>query len=84
MEIFLFLLFGVITGIVAQLIVARHEPPGFAVSMGVGVIGAFLGGLLGRALGLYASGDPAGLLMAAGGAVLLLFGYHAAAVRRVV
>ena len=38
--------------------------------------GAVIGGFLGRSLGLYGPGEPAGFLMATLGAVVLLFLYR--------
>jgi uncharacterized membrane protein YeaQ/YmgE (transglycosylase-associated protein family) len=48
----------------------------------LGIVGALLGGFLGRALGLYQPGEPAGFVGALVGAVLVLFLYRAMAGRR--
>jgi len=53
MHLILFLIFGLIIGALARLIVPGHEPGGWLTSMGIGVIGAYLGGFVGRALGIY-------------------------------
>ena len=50
--------------------------------MGIGIAGSFLGGFLGRAIGLYREGEPAGFLMALLGAILLVVAYHAISYRR--
>ncbi len=84
MDLLLFVLSGIFVGVLARMIVPGREAGGFVPSIVVGILGALLGGLLGRALGMYAAGQPEGLFMSLGGAVLLLFGYHAAAFRRVV
>jgi uncharacterized membrane protein YeaQ/YmgE (transglycosylase-associated protein family) len=44
----------------------------------LGIVGAVVGGFLGRALGLYQAGEPAGFVMATLGAVLLLVVYRMA------
>jgi uncharacterized membrane protein YeaQ/YmgE (transglycosylase-associated protein family) len=48
----------------------------------VGVLGSFLGGFLGRALGWYRDGHPAGFVMSLFGAVILVVAYHAITRRR--
>jgi uncharacterized membrane protein YeaQ/YmgE (transglycosylase-associated protein family) len=80
----LFLLFGLIVGALARLIVPGREPGGWVVSMIIGVVGSFVGGLLGRALGLYREGEPAGFFMSLVGAVLLVAAYHATTRRRTI
>ena len=82
MHLLLFLLFGLIVGAIARLIVPGREPGGWVVSMLLGVCGAFLGGLLGRAVGLYREGESAGFFMSLLGAVILVAGYHAITRRR--
>jgi uncharacterized membrane protein YeaQ/YmgE (transglycosylase-associated protein family) len=83
MELLLVLLFGLVVGIVARLIVPGREPGGWIASIGLGVAGSFLGTYLGRLFGLYQEGQPAGFLMSVVGAALLLLGYHALIKRRV-
>jgi uncharacterized membrane protein YeaQ/YmgE (transglycosylase-associated protein family) len=82
MHLLLFLLFGLIVGAVARLVVPGREPGGWIISLLLGVAGSFLGGLLGRAIGLYREGEPAGFFMSLLGAVILVVGYHAFARRR--
>ncbi|MEP6768620.1 MAG: GlsB/YeaQ/YmgE family stress response membrane protein [Acidobacteriota bacterium] len=48
----------------------------------LGVVGALLGGFLGRALGLYREGEPAGFIGALVGALVVLFIYRAMTGRR--
>jgi uncharacterized membrane protein YeaQ/YmgE (transglycosylase-associated protein family) len=50
--------------------------------MALGVAGAFAGGLLGRALGFYREGEPAGFIMSLLGAIVLVVGYQAITRRR--
>ena len=82
MHFLLFLLFGLVVGALARLIVPGREPGGWVVSMAIGVAGAFAGGLLGRALGFYREGEPAGFIMSLLGAIVLVIGYQAITRRR--
>jgi uncharacterized membrane protein YeaQ/YmgE (transglycosylase-associated protein family) len=82
MHLLVFLLFGLIVGALARFIVPGREPGGWLVSMLLGVAGSFVGGLLGRSLGLYREGEPAGFMMSLLGAILLVVAYHAITRRR--
>ncbi len=82
MHFILFLIFGLVVGALARLIVPGREPGGWVVSMLLGVVGSFAGGMLGRALGMYQEGEPAGFVMSLIGAIILVVGYHAIASRR--
>jgi uncharacterized membrane protein YeaQ/YmgE (transglycosylase-associated protein family) len=82
MHLILFLLFGLVVGALARLVVPGREPGGWIISMCIGIAGSFAGGLLGRGLGFYREGEPAGFVMSLLGAVLLLVLYHAFARRR--
>jgi uncharacterized membrane protein YeaQ/YmgE (transglycosylase-associated protein family) len=70
------ILFGLVVGIVAKLLMPGRDPGGFIITTILGIVGAVLGGFLGRSLGLYGPGEPAGFLMATLGAVVLLFIYR--------
>lgn len=83
MSIILFLVFGLIVGALARLIVPGRDPGGWVISMIIGVVGSMLGGFLGRAVGLYHEGEPAGFVMSLLGAVILVGAYHAIAKRAV-
>jgi uncharacterized membrane protein YeaQ/YmgE (transglycosylase-associated protein family) len=71
------IVFGLIVGAIAKLMMPGKDPGGFLVTMVLGIVGAVLGGYIGRALGMYREGEPAGFLMALLGAVLLLAIYRA-------
>ena len=75
------ILFGVIVGLVAKLVMPGHDPGGIVMTTALGIVGAILGGFLGRLLGLYQAGEGAGYIMATLGAVLILFVYRRMAVR---
>jgi uncharacterized membrane protein YeaQ/YmgE (transglycosylase-associated protein family) len=83
MDLLLFLIFGLIVGALARLIVPGKEPGGWVVSMALGVAGAFAGGLLGRAVGWYREGESAGFIVSLIGAIVLVAAYQAIARRRV-
>ncbi len=70
------LFFGLIVGIVAKLLMPGHDPGGFIVTILLGIVGAWVGGQLGRVLGWYEAGHPAGFVMAVIGAIVLLFLYR--------
>ena len=74
-------LFGVIVGALAKLLMPGRDPGGILVTMVLGIAGAVLAGFLGRALGWYQAGEAAGFVMATLGAVLLLFLYRRFAAR---
>jgi uncharacterized membrane protein YeaQ/YmgE (transglycosylase-associated protein family) len=61
----------------------HREPGGWIVSLVLGVAGAFLGGFIGRALGMYdADVTTGGFLMSLVGAIVLVAIYHAIVGRR--
>jgi uncharacterized membrane protein YeaQ/YmgE (transglycosylase-associated protein family) len=72
MDILLWIVFGLVVGIVAKLIMPGRDPGGMIVTIVLGVVGAMLGGWIGRVLGLYREGEAAGFIMAVVGAVVLL------------
>jgi uncharacterized membrane protein YeaQ/YmgE (transglycosylase-associated protein family) len=82
MSVILFLVFGLIVGALARLIVRGREPRGWVISMTIGVVGSLLGGFLGRPLGWYRDGQSAGFFMSLLGAVILVVAYHAISRRR--
>jgi uncharacterized membrane protein YeaQ/YmgE (transglycosylase-associated protein family) len=76
------ILFGLVVGIVAKLLMPGKDPGGFIVTILLGIVGALLGGYLGRVLGLYQPGEPAGFIGATLGAILVLWIYRMAMRRR--
>ena len=76
MNLLLVLLFGLVVGVVARLVVPGREPGGWITSILLGIFGSFVGGWLGRLMGVSAEGQPAGFVMSVVGAVVLLLGYH--------
>lgn len=76
------ILFGLVVGAVAKLIMPGKDPGGIIVTMLLGIVGAVVGGWLGRVLGLYGPDDPAGFLMSLLGAIVLLAIYRMVIGRR--
>lgn len=70
------LIIGLIVGALAKLIMPGKDPGGIIVTILIGIAGAFVGGFLGRALGLYQPDQPAGFIMSLVGALILLFLYR--------
>ena len=70
------IIFGLIVGAIAKLVMPGRDPGGFIVTMLLGIVGAVVGGFIGRALGLYRPDEPAGFFMALVGAVILLAIYR--------
>ena len=67
------IIFGLIVGVVAKVLMPGRDPGGFIVTILIGIAGAVLGGFLGRAFGWYGPNQGAGFLMSVVGAFLLLF-----------
>ncbi len=70
------IIFGLVVGALAKLIMPGKDPGGFVVTTLLGIIGAVVGGFLGRLLGLYKEGEPAGFVGALIGALLILWIYR--------
>ena len=76
MDILLWIVFGLVVGIVAKFLMPGRDPGGIIITMVLGIVGAMLGGWIGRMLGLYREGDAAGFIMAVVGAVIVLAVYR--------
>ena len=77
------IVFGLVVGIIAKLLMPGRDPGGIVVTMALGIVGAVLGGYMGRAMGLYGPNEAAGFLMSLLGAVVLLVVYRLFARRTV-
>ena len=66
-------IFGAIVGTLAKFLMPGKDSLGCVVTVILGVAGAMVGGFLGRFMGLYAEGQPAGYVMATIGAILILW-----------
>ncbi|HOB73861.1 MAG TPA: GlsB/YeaQ/YmgE family stress response membrane protein [Phycisphaerae bacterium] len=70
------ILIGIIVGAIAKLLMPGRDPGGIIVTMLLGIAGSIVAGFLGRLIGWYAPGEPAGLITSILGAMLLLFLYR--------
>jgi uncharacterized membrane protein YeaQ/YmgE (transglycosylase-associated protein family) len=76
--------FGLVVGIVAKFLMPGRDPGGFVITAIIGIVGALLGGYLGRAIGWYQEGDPVGFVVAVIGSIILLALYRLLVGRRAV
>ena len=70
------LVIGLIVGAIAKFLMPGRDPGGFLITILLGIAGAFLAGFLGRLIGWYEPGQPAGFIASIIGAMLLLLGYR--------
>lgn len=82
MGILTWILFGLVIGVIAKVLMPGRDPGGFIVTILLGIAGALVGGFIGRAMGFYGQGQSAGWLMSILGAVILLALYRMLAGRR--
>jgi uncharacterized membrane protein YeaQ/YmgE (transglycosylase-associated protein family) len=82
MHVIGFVLFGVLIGLLARMLVSGDARGAWGISMAVGAVGSLVGGFFGRATGLYSDADPAGFTMALLVAFVLVTIYHVVARRR--
>jgi len=68
-------IFGLLIGLLARAIMPGRQHMGLILTMILGLVGAWLGGLIGRITGMYKEGHPAGWFMALIGALIVLFIY---------
>jgi uncharacterized membrane protein YeaQ/YmgE (transglycosylase-associated protein family) len=78
MNIIAWIVFGLIAGVIAKLIVPGKDPGGFIVTILLGVVGAIVGGWIGTAAGFtpVTGFNLGGMVVAVLGAVLLLLVYR--------
>lgn len=76
------ILFGLVVGAIAKLLMPGRDPGGFIITILLGIAGALIGGFIGRAAGWYGPNEPAGFLMSLLGAVVLLALYRVMIGRR--
>ena len=78
MGIFSWIIMGLIVGVIAKVLMPGKDPEGFIITVIIGIGGAFLGGFLGSFLGFgtVTGFNVTSILLAVGGALLLLFLYR--------
>jgi uncharacterized membrane protein YeaQ/YmgE (transglycosylase-associated protein family) len=67
---------GLIVGAIAKLLMPGRDPGGIIVTILLGIVGAFVGTYVGRALGFYGPDASAGFIMSVIGAMILLLIYR--------
>ncbi len=72
MPIIGWILFGLIVGIVAKLVMPGRDPGGFVITGILGIVGALVGGFVGCSIGWYGAGDPVGFIIAVIGSIIVL------------
>jgi uncharacterized membrane protein YeaQ/YmgE (transglycosylase-associated protein family) len=82
LSFFSLILFGLVIGVIAKLLMPGRDPGGFIITILLGIAGAVLGGYVGRLLGFYGPNEGAGFFMALLGAVILLALYRMTLSRR--
>jgi uncharacterized membrane protein YeaQ/YmgE (transglycosylase-associated protein family) len=66
-------IFGLIIGLIARAVMPGYHHMGLILTMILGLVGAWLGGLIGRVTGMYGENHPAGFFMAFLGACIVLY-----------
>jgi uncharacterized membrane protein YeaQ/YmgE (transglycosylase-associated protein family) len=78
-------LIGLIAGFIARLVLpGPNNPPGFLVTMVLGIAGAFVATFIGQGIGWYRHDQGAGLIAATLGSIIVLFIWHRLVVQRAV
>jgi uncharacterized membrane protein YeaQ/YmgE (transglycosylase-associated protein family) len=76
MHIIGWIVFGLVVGLIAKFLMPGRDPGGFVITALIGIVGAVVGGFMGRMVGLYKDGDPVGFVMAVIGSIILLAAYR--------
>jgi uncharacterized membrane protein YeaQ/YmgE (transglycosylase-associated protein family) len=66
-------LIGFLVGGIAKLLTPGRDPGGCLITILLGIAGSLVAGFIGRMVGLYAPGEPAGFFMSILGALLILW-----------
>ena len=72
------IMLGLIVGVVPKLLIPKHDHGGMIVTIALGIVGALIGGFLGRTLGWYGEEDPISSIIPAIGAMVILLVYRQA------
>ena len=76
MEIIGFIVFGLVVGVIAKFLLPGRDPGGLVVTTIIGMVGALLGGVIGRYLLGRGETYTAGWIMSIVGALVLLLLYR--------
>jgi uncharacterized membrane protein YeaQ/YmgE (transglycosylase-associated protein family) len=78
MSIVLWIIFGLIAGAIAKFLMPGRAPSGWIITIALGIVGALVGGFIATHFlnwGDISGFDPRSMLIAVGGAVVVLFIY---------
>jgi uncharacterized membrane protein YeaQ/YmgE (transglycosylase-associated protein family) len=84
MDVLMMIIFGLIVGAIAKLIMPGRDPGGILVTILLGVAGSLLGGFIFNAMGFADGARYAGLIGSVIGAIILLVLYRMFVGRRTV
>ncbi len=70
------LIIGLLVGAVAKFLMPGRDPGGWIITILLGLAGSIVAHFLGRSLGWYRDGDPAGFIASVIGAIILLILYR--------
>ena len=73
MGIIWMVIIGFVVGLLARAIMPGTQKLGIILTAILGIVGAVLAGFIGRALGWYVEGEPAGFIASIVGAIIVLF-----------
>ncbi|NVB84584.1 MAG: GlsB/YeaQ/YmgE family stress response membrane protein [Kofleriaceae bacterium] len=76
MSIITTIIVGLIVGALAKLIMPGKDPGGIIITIALGIAGALLARLIGRAVGWYEAGQTPGIITSIIGALILLAIYR--------
>jgi len=76
MSIIASIFIGLLIGVFAKLLMPGRDPGGWIITILLGLAGSVVAGFVGRALGWYHDGEPAGFLASVVGAIILLALYR--------
>ena len=82
MRIISWIIFGLIAGVIAKVLMPGRDPGGFIITILLGIGGALVATWLGQAVGWYRAGEGAGFIASVVGALIILFIYRMVAGRR--
>jgi uncharacterized membrane protein YeaQ/YmgE (transglycosylase-associated protein family) len=70
------IIIGLIVGVIAKFLMPGRDPGGFVITAIIGIVGSIVATYIGRAMGFYQVGEPAGFIASVLGAIVLLFVYR--------
>ena len=73
---------GLVVGALAKMFMPGKDPGGFIITILLGIAGSLVANFLGKAAGLYRTGEAPGFIASVLGAMLLLFVYRLIVKRR--